>query len=121
MLRTRFCELFGIEVPLLQAAIWPAASPELVAAVCEAGALGSVAAVFGSAHHVRSQIDRVRELTDRPFAVNHVVPQLDREAFDATLEARPAAVSLALGHPGELVSRVHEAEALERAAAMRTG
>ncbi len=47
MLRTRFCELFDIEVPLLQAATWPATAPELVAAVCEAGALGSVGAVFG--------------------------------------------------------------------------
>ena len=35
MLRTRFCELFDIEVPLLQAAIWPATAPETVAAVSE--------------------------------------------------------------------------------------
>jgi enoyl-[acyl-carrier protein] reductase II len=111
MLRTRFCELFDIEVPLLQAAIWPATAPELVAAVCEAGALGSVGAVFGSADHVRRQMNRVRELTDRPFVVNHVVPALDEEAFEATLEAPPAGVSFALGDPGGLVERVHVAGA----------
>jgi NAD(P)H-dependent flavin oxidoreductase YrpB (nitropropane dioxygenase family) len=37
MLRTRFCELFEIEAPVLQAAIWPATAPELVAAVSGAG------------------------------------------------------------------------------------
>jgi enoyl-[acyl-carrier protein] reductase II len=89
MLRTRFCELFDIEAPLLQAAIWPATVPELVAAVSEAGGLGSIGAVFGSADLVRGQIERVRELTDKPFVVNHVVPLLDEEAFEATLEAPP--------------------------------
>jgi enoyl-[acyl-carrier protein] reductase II len=107
VLRTRLCELFGIDVPLLQAAIWPATAPELVAAVSEAGGLGSVGAVFGSADHVRRQMERVRELTERPFVVNHVVPVLDEEAFAATLEEPPAAVSFALGDPGGLVDRVH--------------
>lgn len=111
MLHTRFCELFDIEVPLLQAAIWPATAPELVAAVSDAGALGSLGAVFGSADRVRQQMERVRELTDRPFVVNHVVPMLDEEAFEATLESPPAAVSFALGDPGGLVDRVHSAGA----------
>jgi enoyl-[acyl-carrier protein] reductase II len=106
MLRTRLCELFEIEAPILQAPVWPATSPELVAAVSEAGGIGSIAAVNASADHLRAQIERVRQLTDRPFVVNHVVPRLDEEAFEATLEARPAAVSLALGDPGDLVERV---------------
>jgi enoyl-[acyl-carrier protein] reductase II len=111
VLRTRFCELFDIEVPVLQAPIWPATSPELVAAVSDAGAIGTVAGVFSSAEGLRGQIDRVRELTDRPFVVNHVVPNLDEDAFEATLDARPAAVSFALGDPGPLVERVHAAGA----------
>ncbi len=111
MIETRFSELFDIDAPVLQAAIWPATSPELVAAVCEAGALGSVGTVFGSADRVREQIDAIRNLTDKPFVVNHVVPQLDQEAFEATLDARPAAVSFALGDPGDLVDRVHDAGA----------
>jgi enoyl-[acyl-carrier protein] reductase II len=111
MLRTRFCQLFGIEAPILQAAIWPATSPSLVAAVSEAGGLGSIGALFASADQIREQIERVRELTERPFAVNHVVPVLDEGAFEATLEARPTAVSLALGDPGDLVDRAHGAGA----------
>ena len=111
MLRTPICEDLGIEVPIMQAAIWPATTPELVAAVSRAGGLGSIGSVFESAESVEKQIARVRELTDRPFAVNHVVPLLDEEAFEATLEARPAVVSMALGDPGELVERAHAAGA----------
>jgi enoyl-[acyl-carrier protein] reductase II len=84
MRRTRFCERFEIDVPVLQAAIWPATAPELVAAVSEAGALGSIGAVFESADEVGRQITRVRELTERPFVVNHVVPLLHEEALEAT-------------------------------------
>ena len=111
MLHSRFCDLFEIESPVLQAAIWPATAPALVAAVSEAGGLGSIGAVFESAQQLREQMGRVRELTDRPFVVNHVVPVLDEEAFEATLDAPPAAVSFALGDPGRLVDRAHSAGA----------
>ena len=111
MLRTPVCDLLDTEVPIVQAAIWPATSPELVAAVCEAGALGSIGAVFESAESVWRRIARVRELTSRPFAVNHVVPLLDEAAFRATLEAKPTVVSFALGYPSDLVERAHDAGA----------
>ncbi len=111
MLRTPVCDVLGIEVPIMQAAIWPATAPELVAAVSEAGGLGSIGAVFEPAESVERQIARVRELTERPFAVNHVVPLLDEEAFEATLRAGPAVVSFALGDPGGLVERAHAAGA----------
>jgi enoyl-[acyl-carrier protein] reductase II len=111
VLRTPLCNVLGIEVPIMQAAIWPATSPELVAAVSDAGGLGSIGSVFESAESVEGQIARVREITSRPFAVNHVVPLLDEEAFKVTLEAEPAVISLALGDPGDLVERAHAAGA----------
>jgi enoyl-[acyl-carrier protein] reductase II len=109
MLRTPVCDLLGIEHPIVQAAIWPATAPELVAAVSNAGAMGSIAAIFASADDLKVQIDRVRELTDRPFAVNHVVPFLSEEAYALTLEVKPAVISFALGDPGELITRAHDA------------
>ena len=111
VLRTPVCDVLGIEAPIMQAAIWPATAPELVAAVSDAGGLGSIGAVFESAESVRRRIARVRELTSRPFAVNHVVPLLDEATFRVTLEAEPAVVSFALGHPGALVERAHAAGA----------
>lgn len=53
---TAFSKLMGIEIPILQAAIWPATSPELVAAVGEAGAIGSVGAVFEPADALMERI-----------------------------------------------------------------
>jgi enoyl-[acyl-carrier protein] reductase II len=107
MLRTPVCDLLGIQHPVVQAAIWPATAPELAAAVSNAGGLGSLGAVFTSAESLERQITRLRELINRPFAVNHVVPLLDEDAFALTLEARPAVISLALGDPGDLVDRAH--------------
>ena len=60
----------------------------------------------------RREADRTRaRATERPFAVNQVVPLLDEHAFEATLEAQPAVVSLALGDPGDLVEPAHAAGA----------
>jgi nitronate monooxygenase/enoyl-[acyl-carrier protein] reductase II len=112
MINTPLCELLEIEVPIIQAAIWPATSPELIAAVGEAGAIGSLGAVFGSAEGITAEIEAVKKLTDRPFIVNHVVSQLDEAAFQATLDAKPAVVSFALGDPGGLVERAHDVGAL---------
>jgi len=111
VLRTPVCDVLGVEVPIMQAAIWPATAPELVEAVSDAGGLGSLGSVFESAENVERQIAWVRELTSRPFAVNHVVPLLDEEAFEVTLEAEPAVISLALGDPGDLVEQAHAAGA----------
>jgi nitronate monooxygenase/enoyl-[acyl-carrier protein] reductase II len=111
VLRTPVCDLLGIRHPVVQAAIWPATAPELAAAVSNAGGLGSLGAVFASAQSLAPQITRLRELTSGPFAVNHVVPLLDDDAFALTLEARPAVISLALGDPGDLVERAHAAGA----------
>ena len=111
-MRTRLCELLGIEHPVIQASIGPWSSAKLVAAVSNAGGLGSVGTSLWSAEDVRKQILRVSELTDRPFAVNHVVRPFNEEIFALTLEAKPKVVSLALGDPGELVERAHDADIL---------
>lgn len=111
MIHTALCDFLWIEHPIIQAAIWPATSPELVAAVSNAGGLGSIGGVFESAESLERQVARVRELSDRPFAINHVVPLLNEEAFAFTLAAKPAVISFALGDPGELVARAHAAGA----------
>lgn len=108
MVRTPVCDLLGIEFPIVQAGMGPFTSAELVAAVSNAGGLGSLGA-GRPADDLRRQLALIRELTDRPFAVNHLVPTLDEEAFTLTLEARPPVISLALGDPGDLVKRAHDA------------
>lgn len=50
-------------------------TPELVAAVSEAGGLGSLAAGYRTASAMAVEIAEVRGLTGRPFAVNVFVPE----------------------------------------------
>jgi nitronate monooxygenase/enoyl-[acyl-carrier protein] reductase II len=109
MLHTRLCDVLQIEFPIIQAAIAPTTSPELVATVSNAGGMGSLGAAFLSAEALRKQVERVQELTQKPFAINHVIPLLNEEAFAYTLAARPPVISFALGDPGDLVQRAHAA------------
>jgi nitronate monooxygenase/enoyl-[acyl-carrier protein] reductase II len=87
-------------------------SPALAAAVSDAGALGSLGAWNRPTEQLRRELAELRELTDRPFAVNHVVPDINAEAFAATLERAPAIVSFALDNAGDLIQRVHDAGSL---------
>lgn len=111
-MRTPICDLFGIEFPIIQAPFGAWTSAGLVAAVSNAGGLGSLGASRRSADELRREVEQIRELTTRPFVVNHITRGFDEEAFAATLEAAPAVVSLALGDPGELVVRAHAAGSL---------
>ena len=108
MLRTPLCQPLGIEVPLLCAPFGPWNQVCLAAAVCEAGGLGSVGTALRPVDELRDQWAQLRDLTDRPFAINHTMRPFDRQAFDATIEARPAAISFHVGDPGDLVKRAHD-------------
>src|SRR5215218_2008418 len=108
MLRTPLCDLLGVQVPIILGAMGSATSAEFAAEISNQGGLGSIGSLFRSTGAIIRDIAKVRELTERPYAVNHIPPTLDEEAFQYTLEARPAVVSFALGDAGDLVRRVHE-------------
>jgi nitronate monooxygenase len=67
---TRAAELLGVRYPIVQAPMGGATTAELVAAVSNAGGLGSIGAARMPSDELRTTIRRVRELTDRPFNVN---------------------------------------------------
>jgi enoyl-[acyl-carrier protein] reductase II len=108
-LQTPVCELLGIEVPILQAGMATYTSAELVAAVSNAGGLGIIGALGRNRDDLRDEIRRVRALTSRPFAVNHVLCQVDDECVELTLAQRVPVLSLSWGRAAELTARAHEA------------
>jgi len=112
VLRTALCELLGIRVPLIQAGMAVYTSPGLASAVSNAGALGSLGAWMRPADQLRRDLAELRRATDRPFAVNHVVPDLDRAALRITLDAAPAVVSFALDDAGDQMDRAHDVGSL---------
>jgi enoyl-[acyl-carrier protein] reductase II len=125
LISTVLCDLLGIDHPIIQAGMGPFAPASLAAAVSNAGGLGSIGtfgldpiALVRPADDLDRQFAAMRELTDRPFAINFVVPYFEERVdertalFDRGLSIKPTVVSFALGDPGELVERAHDAGAL---------
>jgi nitronate monooxygenase len=67
---TTVTERLGIRLPIIQAPMAGSTTPELVAAVSEAGGLGSLGAAMLSPDDLRGAIRAIRERTERPFNVN---------------------------------------------------
>jgi enoyl-[acyl-carrier protein] reductase II len=111
-LHTPLCELLGIEFPIIQAGMGMGSSAELAVAVSNAGGLGSLGCFRRPPEDVEKQLSVIRERTSRPFAVNHLVSELDETGLAITLAAKPPVISFALGDPGEFVKRAHDAGSL---------
>jgi nitronate monooxygenase len=105
--RTEFCGLIGIDLPIMQAPIGTAATPRLAAAVSESGALGMLASSWPA--DPASQVRELRELTSRPFGVNLVLEWDQHRRLDALLEAGARIVSLAWGDPAPYIEPIHQA------------
>ena len=108
VVRTRFCELLDIDTPIVLAPFGPWDQVDLAAAVCRAGGLGSLGTAVRSVDELREQWHRLRQLTDRPFAINHTGRPFNEEAFSATLEFCPAAISFHMGVSDLLVAAAHD-------------
>lgn len=69
-LHTSFCELVGVETPIVQTGMGWVAGPSLVSASANAGALGILASATMDFAQLRESIVEVKASTDRPFGVN---------------------------------------------------
>ena len=95
MIRTPVCDLLGIDLPIVLGGMGSAASAPLVAAVCEAGGLGTIGLAAFKAENIPAAVAAIRELTARPFAVNFLLFRAEEAAFAAALKSRPAVISFA--------------------------
>lgn len=74
ILYTPLCELLRIRYPIIQAGMAGGiTTPELVASVSNAGALGVLGASRLTPEQTRDQIRRIKALTNQPFGVNLVI------------------------------------------------
>jgi NAD(P)H-dependent flavin oxidoreductase YrpB (nitropropane dioxygenase family) len=81
-----FLDLLGVDAPVVQAGMGGGLSRhELAAAVSEAGGLGTIA-VNGAAS-IERELAAARALTDRPLAVNLLLPFARRDWFAAAADA----------------------------------
>jgi NAD(P)H-dependent flavin oxidoreductase YrpB (nitropropane dioxygenase family) len=111
-LSTSFTRLVGIERPIVQAPIGELATPELAAAVSEAGGLGMLACTWTEPDTMREHIAATQRLTDRPFGVNLILDWDQAKRVEAALDAGVRIVSFFWGDPGALVARCHDRGAI---------
>ncbi len=110
-MKTKITELLGIRYPIIQGGMAWVAEYHLAAAVSEAGGLGIIGAGGAPAAFVREQIQKVKELTDKPFGVNLMLmnPEAD-EIAKVIVEEGVKVVTTGAGNPGKYMQMWKEAD-----------
>jgi enoyl-[acyl-carrier protein] reductase II len=70
VIENRITELLGVEYPIVQAPMGWIARAQLASAVSNAGGMGIIETSSGQLEEVRSEVAKMRDLTDKPFGVN---------------------------------------------------
>ena len=99
MLRTPICDLLGIEHPVALGGMGSATSPELVAAVSNAGGLGALGCHGQTPEQVGERTQNIRRQTNKPFGLNFLLFHTRDDSFAAALELRPPVMQFAWAKP----------------------
>lgn len=108
-MRTRITELFSIQHPIVLPGMSWISTPELVAAVANAGGLGILASGPLTPEQTRQAIQRIRTLTDKPFGigVTLLMPGA-KENAEVALQEQVPVINFSLGKGDWLVKRAHQ-------------
>ena len=96
------------KVPVMQAPIGPATTPELVSAVTGTGALGALAASWTKPETLRRQLRAIQAAAGADYCVNLVLAFEQEERLEVVLEEGARYVSFSWGIDGELIGRARE-------------
>ena len=108
-LHTSVCDLFGVQIPIVQTGMGWVAGARLVAATANAGGLGILASATMDFTELRTAVAEVRTRTDRPFGVN-----LRADSHDVTdrvsllVDQGVKVASFAQAPKEALISRLHD-------------
>jgi len=114
-IKTRITELFGIEHPIIQGGMHYVGFAEMAAAVSNAGGLGIITGLTqGTPEKLAKEIERCREMTDKPFGVNltflpSVTPPDYPGFIDAIVKSGVKAVETAGNNPAKYMPALKEA------------
>ncbi len=109
-MQNRVTDLLGVEYPIVQAPMGYIARAQLASAVSNAGGLGVIETSSGQLDQVRGEIEKMRDLTDKPFGVN--IAQLfvrDPGIVDFVHAQGVRFVTTSAGDPGVFTDALHEA------------
>lgn len=100
MIRTKICDLLGIEYPIFQGGMAWVADASLASAVSNAGGLGIIAAMNSNGEQLRAEIRKAKQMTDKPFGVNIMLmsPYVD-ETAQVVIEEKIPVITTGAGSP----------------------
>lgn len=102
MLKTKICEVLGIDYPIIQGGMAWVSDSSLAAAVSEAGGLGVIAAGNAPSDWVENEILKAQDITNKPFGVNIMLlsPFVD-DVVNVVLKHGVKVVTTGAGNPGK--------------------
>ena len=95
MIRTPVCDLLQIDHPIALGGMGSVYAPQLVAAVSGAGGLGAMGCHYLTPEQVHAGTAAIRELTNRPFALNFLLFDIEDDSFASALALRPSVIAFA--------------------------
>jgi enoyl-[acyl-carrier protein] reductase II len=109
MIKTKLCDLLGIEYPVFQGGMAWVSTAKLAAAVSEAGGLGIIGSGHNDAQWVRDQIRKTKEYTKKPFGVNVMMisPHME-QVMQVILEERVPVITTGAGNPARFIPQLKE-------------
>lgn len=109
LLTTRFTELVGVRLPIVQTGMGWVSGAELTAATSAAGAFGILASATMTLDELRAAIDGVKARTDAPFGVNMRGDQPDVEERVAIMIEQGVRLASFAGPPSRnVIDRLKE-------------
>jgi len=105
MIKSVFCEMAGIEYPIIQGGMAWIADSSLASAVSNAGGLGIIAAANAPVDYIREEIRKTKKLTDKPFGVNiMLLSDNAEEVAKMVCEEGVKVVTTGAGNPGKYIA-----------------
>jgi NAD(P)H-dependent flavin oxidoreductase YrpB (nitropropane dioxygenase family) len=109
-LHTRFCELVGCHLPIVQTGMGWVSGASLTAATSDAGGLGILAAVTMTSEQFAGAVRTIKDRTDAPFGVNFRADQPDLDdRIDLCVREGVRLVSFAGAPTKDAIGRLHDA------------
>ena len=104
MIKTEICDMLGIEYPIFQGGMAWVSDASLAGAVSNAGGLGIIAGMNSNGEQLRAEINKIREITDKPFGVNVMLlsPFAD-EVAQVVVEEKVPVVITGAGLPSKYI------------------
>lgn len=108
--KTRITDLLNIRFPIIQGGLAYLAYSELAAAVSNAGGLGQITAMsLAEPEQLRTEIRKMKQLTNNPFGVNFAIGQHGRPFADflqVAIEEEVPVVSMTGGNPAPIFEQL---------------